>query len=410
MLPDRKTTFALLVLALTMLTISLSACGQSAERPSRTAEETAQTKKETTADKPDRLAGTEWRLLTLRGEELVEDSNITLEIENKEYRGFAGCNWYGGNYSAEDGSLKIVGGDMTSMGNPSVAACQQESTYMETLSKVATYQMRDNRLELKNSTDETILVFARKPPWESDPTKLIDTRWKLSSLNGKSPEKGSVPTLSFESERRYSGYNGCRNLYGTYSVDEDDLDFTSFSMKDLGCIKPVTPTMRVTLASFPPAGDYRLNGDRLEIRTVDGNTYIFVPLTEESNVAQATMPWRLEKFVESGRATPVLEGTKISIAFDGGTLRKRGSARGSAGCNRYTADYVYRSYPGGAEGPNFENFSVTRKLCPSPEGVMDQEARYLSFLRDVRGYYQKIDGRLYLETGDGRKLVFSGSG
>jgi heat shock protein HslJ len=44
--------------------------------------------------------------------------------------------------------------------------------------------------------------------------------------------------------------------------------------------------------------------------------------------------------------------------------------------------------------------------CPDPSGVMEQEQRYVDYLGDVTTY--AIDGRqLWLETGDGRALVFA---
>ena len=403
--PGRKTLFvALAVLALAVL----AGCGQTTERPLETTERGPQ--KIPATDAADPLTDTEWTLRSLRGEGLVEGTNITLDIEKNAYRGNAGCNWYGGRYTSGNGVLEISGSDMTQMGCPRETG-QQENTYLNTLQNVATYRFRGDSLELRNSADEIILVYTRRPRWDSNPAELVDTRWKLRSLNGKSPEEGSTPTLSFESEKRYSGYDGCRNFTGAYVATTDDLEFPSVTMKDLDCMKPV-PLVGADdpIGSMPIGGDYRLDENRLEIRTVEKSTYVFVPLAEGEEVARATVPWKLEKFVRNGSATPVSEGTKITIAFDRGTLRKRGTVRGSAGCNEYTANYVYRFYQDGLEGPNFKDSAVTRKLCRSPEGIMEQELRYLDVLEDARGYYQKIDGRLYLETGDGRKLVFAAPG
>ena len=406
MLPGKKTPFvALIFLAFTVL----ASCGQTAELSPETTEGEPQTKKvpaTDTVDMADPLAGTEWKLRSLRGEDLVEGTNITLDIEESSYRGNATCNWYGGRYTSGNGFPEVSRIDMTQMGCPEG---QQEITSLNTLQNAATYRLRDDSLELRNPAGETVLVYTRKPRWDSNPAELVDTRWKLHSLNGKSPEEGSVPTLSFDSEKRYSGYDGCLRFYGTYDATRDDLELPVLGMKELDCMKPVSNGGYDALAgAVPPDGDYRLNQDRLESRTVDENTYIFVPLTREADV-QGMTPWKLEKFVENGAAKPVLAGTEITIVFDGGTLRKRGAVRGSGGCNTYRAGYVYRSRPGTIEGPDFRDPDVTRKLCRTPENTMEQERRYLSFLEDARNYYPEND-RLRLETGDGRKLVFSASG
>jgi hypothetical protein len=46
--------------------------------------------------------------------------------------------------------------------------------------------------------------------------------------------------------------------------------------------------------------------------------------------------------------------------------------------------------------------------CLEPEGLMDQEARYLELLAAVTGY-QIFGERLWLEAADGQALVFYAS-
>lgn len=404
-----KIAFALIF---TISASLISACGQSSESLSEDTGQKTPSKPETTVgNEANQLAGTEWTLRILRGEPAITNVVVTLKMDRNEYGGFAGCNYYGGNYESDGGDLKVIGGDMTDMGNISSAACQQEETYMNTLPQTASYRIQGDLLKLRDSSGETILEYTRRPQWESDPAKLINTQWKLSSLDGESPEEGSTPTISFGTEGRYSGYDGCRNFAGLYTATENALDFSEIIMNDLDCMKPLPPDgSGGVVGSLPAAGDYRLSEDRLKIRAIDGSAYIFVPLTGEDEVEQATVPWKLENFIENGDAIPVLENTEVTIAFDEGNLRETGTVRGSAGCNDYTADYLHRSYPNELIGPNFSDFAVTKKLCRSPEGIMEQENRYLNFLAGVTGCYQKADGRLYLEAADGRKLVFSGSG
>ncbi len=86
----------------------------------------------------------------------------------------------------------------------------------------------------------------------------------------------------------------------------------------------------------------------------------------------------------------LLGGTTITLNV--------GSKRlgGSAGCNGYGARY---SAPGGGALTVVEIWGAAMG-CPAPEGIMEQERRYLGMLRDVATYHLD-DGRLRLETGDG---------
>ncbi len=153
--------------------------------------------------------------------------------------------------------------------------------------------MQNDTSELRNSMGDTTLVFTRKPRWNSNPNpnELSGTRWKLQSLNGRSPEKGSAPTLSFDSKTRFSGYGGCLHFDGTYAATKDDLEFPVPGMKELECMKPTSNGGYDVLAGAVPLyGDYRLNEDRLEIRTINESTYIFVLLVKGDNSTQETAP------------------------------------------------------------------------------------------------------------------------
>jgi len=77
---------------------------------------------------------------------------------------------------------------------------------------------------------------------------------------------------------------------------------------------------------------------------------------------------------------------------------------GSAGCNDYGTAYTLDGI-----SLDFGDIAATEKACLTPEGVMDQEQRYLCALEDVTDY--RISGTLlWLWTKDRRALAFSAEG
>jgi heat shock protein HslJ len=60
---------------------------------------------------------------------------------------------------------------------------------------------------------------------------------------------------------------------------------------------------------------------------------------------------------------------------------------GSAGCNRLTAGYSRR----GIDGLKVSQIAATRMLCNQPEGVMQQEARFLHLLSSADAYHAEPD-------------------
>jgi heat shock protein HslJ len=218
-----------------------------------------------------------------------------------------------------------------------------------------------------------------------------------------------MPTVRFESEKTISWYDGCQNFEGRYFVTENDLTVPSFGVTGGYCMKPGVydePDERCVIGCFGPEGDYRLRDGVLEIRSEAGETTsILEPMGEEP--PQKGIPWELRTFAEGDQQTPV-RGAEVTLTFDRGTLREEGTIFGSTGCNDYRAAYEYpRAHN------TFERIIVaapvtTRRACPGPPYLAEQEQRFLAVLGDL-GEYPNISlgGELTLETRDGRSLIFA---
>jgi heat shock protein HslJ len=115
------------------------------------------------------LVGTEWVLISLNGNSLIEDTEITLNFEKEFLGGFMGCNGYGGGpdsgkYVATDSGTLTVGPLAVT-----VQLClspegimEQEEAYIEALQNAATYRVIGDRLEIDSAAGDTSLVFVRE--------------------------------------------------------------------------------------------------------------------------------------------------------------------------------------------------------------------------------------------------------
>jgi heat shock protein HslJ len=357
------------------------------------------------------LEGTEWALTSLRGKGLVEGTYIGLRFEEGWISGFAGCNVYGGgpdsgNYVAtEEGTLEIPEIARTVMlcASPE-GVMEQESAYIEALTDAAGYQLSDDRLEIQDAAGETTLVYARQEATGTDAGELVGTAWQLVSLDGVRPVASSSITLVFQDGQRISGYAGCRDYVVAYEAQDGDL--TLFYTAMLGAVcgdEALLEQEGAYTTSLGWTDHYRLSEGELELLTVRGEVLLFEPLEEE--VSLEGQSWSLVAFIEPNPAegvpaslpiaAEVLEGTEITISFGGDNLQ------GASGCNSYGAAYARD-----ASTLTIEGIAVTEMACMSPEGVMEQESRYLSLLQDV-SVYHVYGGRLWLETADGRALVFA---
>lgn len=112
--------------------------------------------------------------------------------------------------------------------------------------------------------------------------------------------------------------------------------------------------------------------------------------TDEGTTLEGT-EWALTSL----NGSSLLEGSNITLNFAGGEVG------GFAGCNTYFAAYTY-------DGSFFtcETPAATEMACGGPAGIMEQEQRYLGLLRDVT-VYRTYGSQLWLETDDGRALIFT---
>ena len=135
-----------LVGATLVLAALLAACGGA--EPSPAPEEGAS------------LPGTEWALTSLNGEVPIDGTQITLNFTDTSVDGSAGCNTYGGTYTATADSLRPSDLYWTEMGcmEPE-GILEQEMAYLNTLSAVASYRLEAGSLELFDEAGTVTLVF-----------------------------------------------------------------------------------------------------------------------------------------------------------------------------------------------------------------------------------------------------------
>jgi heat shock protein HslJ len=106
------------------------------------------------------LAG-EWKLSEVNGKAPLAGTSITAKFENGKVGGNSGCNSYGGDFSASGSKLSFSAVMSTMMACADQGIMDQESAYQQALSQVTGYTVSADRMEMKNSAGETILVFTK---------------------------------------------------------------------------------------------------------------------------------------------------------------------------------------------------------------------------------------------------------
>jgi len=221
-----------------------------------------------------------------------------------------------------------------------------------------------------------------------DAPTLDGTAWVLSGLPGRALLATATPTLQFAGGR-LSGSDGCNRYSGPYTGQGGALRVGSqLASTQMACPPDVTAQSQAYLAALTGARSYRVVDGRLDILAADGRP--LATFAAQSQSLAGTV-WHATGINNGkGGVASLVRDSSVTMAF-----ADDGRASGSAGCNNYTAGYR-------SEGASlaFSQAAVTRKLCASPEGVMEQEQQFLHALATVAT--ARIEGdRLELRTASG---------
>lgn len=216
---------------------------------------------------------------------------------------------------------------------------------------------------------------------------LEGTAWVLSQLPGRSLVARSNVTLQFEAGK-VAGSDGCNRYSGAYVVNGEALLVEPLAGTQMACVPELMEQAAAYTRALNEARSFRRSGKQLQLLGADGE--LRATLDAQSTELAGTS-WRVMAYNNGkGAVASLVQGTTVTVVFGA-----EGRVSGSAGCNRYTAGY-------GADGANlkFTPAAATRKLCPQPAGVMEQEQAFLQALTTVAT--ARVDGnRLTLRTAAG---------
>jgi len=110
----------------------------------------------------DALDGTAWQLVAMGDELPLTGSTLTIGFEDGQAGGSAGCNSYGGTYTARDNEFGITDIASTLMACLDSGVMEQEQAYLAFLGEVTSYNISAGMLYLSRP-DGSSLRFIPQP-------------------------------------------------------------------------------------------------------------------------------------------------------------------------------------------------------------------------------------------------------
>lgn len=157
-----------------------------------------------------------------------------------------------------------------------------------------------------------------------------------------------------------------------------------FNQKAIKQLLSIAILSTVAFACTSQSDDFTVIGSANEVSEVN----------KVSDMSDLSIPiegtvWNLVSYNQQ----PILSKSEITAEF------KQGRVSGSAGCNRYFADYQLDNAK-----LNTNSVGSTKRACPDVDGLVEQETTYLKLLDKVQSA-TVVNNLLTIKTDDG-DLVF----
>jgi heat shock protein HslJ len=220
-----------------------------------------------------------------------------------------------------------------------------------------------------------LILLAAGCTGQAPEPRLNGTGWTLSGyLHNGTPTQtvsGTKVTLDFSDAGRITGSAGCNRYFASYEMKGTAITIGPAGSTMMYCDTPgVMDQESAYLTLLGQATTITVDGDRLTVSDAKGTTI----LTFAKTVPPAPAPlvgtnWTLASIHTADTVSSGTAGTTVTAVFG-----DDGRVAGSAGCNRYFAQYTVtgRSLSIGPAGS-------TKMFCDSP-GVMQQESTYMALL------------------------------
>lgn len=215
----------------------------------------------------------------------------------------------------------------------------------------------------------------------STTTEITNSYWEIESLDGKavSSLQENEKEIGFslnKDENRITGFGGCNNFFGTYTLEEGNR----ISFSALGATKMACPGDAFNegefLEMFESVDSYRVNGNRLELNVGEKAPFaIFKKVVDVNKEPIVEKYWKLKTL--EGKPVKMHKNQEKEVYI---TLKAEDNrVTGFAGCNTILGSYELQE----GNRIRFKNMGSTMMACPD---VAINESDFLRIFQIVDNY------------------------
>jgi heat shock protein HslJ len=195
--------------------------------------------------------------------------NVSFRAEG-ELTGSDGCNVIRGAYEADAATLEVGSQLVSTMMACSTPVNEQAQRFTALLLEARRFDIDGSYLHLRDGDGQLLMTLI------SQKSTLPGSAWQVSAYNnGKEAvvgvSTGSELTLAFGDNGRVTGSAGCNNYVADFDTEANKVSIGMPRTTRKACAEPagVMEQEALFLKALQSAATFRINGDRLELRTAD---------------------------------------------------------------------------------------------------------------------------------------------
>lgn len=251
-------------------------------------------------------------------------------------------------------------------------------------------------MNLKQGWALFALLLVNSQVTAADPAATMSIEgpiWRLTELRGFDPvalQDAKRPVTAGFNAGRLSGFSGCNQFFGPYTVERDRVVIGPLAGSMMACEPPAMTIERAVHTALTGTFRYVLAQDKLTL--LSGNDAVLTFRIEPAPVLEG-VTWKVTGF-NNGRQAVVspISDTVLSVTF------RQGSVEGFAGCNTFRASYTVQ-----ADRIVLGPAAVTRMIC-NGDNIMQQERQFLSALESATTW--SIAGQMLdMHRADGERVL-----
>ena len=210
---------------------------------------------------------------------------------------------------------------------------------------------------------------------------LTGQPWVLTEMAGQPLAADTVITTIFNADGSVSGSAGCNRYNGKFTLSGNSISFSvNIAMSMMMCEQSIMDQESAYINSLGEVRTMSIFNNRLSLKDVNGKS-LLVFKAQSQNLSGTS--WEAVNFYNGNQAiVGVITGTSLTAEFG-----KDGTLSGNGGCNNFSGPYTVDG-----EKIKVGPLASTMMACADPEGVMEQEAQYLSALQMAETY--QVEGKV----------------